>query len=84
MIVIRLVSFVLVFSPFVASFRAPDNLPKDVKLPTIQGKPKVELSPQPKLSESRELYPSLRQPNHGVERKKWGVDKTHNGEYWYK
>jgi hypothetical protein len=82
---------ILCFLPLVAPFRAPDHAQKDITLPVIRpAVPKV-LSPQalseaavpstPKFLQETDI--SIKQ-RRATERKRWGEDRKHENDYWYK
>lgn len=75
----------LMFAPLVISFRSPDNLPNNVKLPTIPAQPRVVVSPHtvPAKPLVPRQDPSTSKPFSAGVRKKWGVDNIHDSDYWY-
>jgi hypothetical protein len=86
MIAARALAFVLIFVSPVISFRSPDNLPNNVNLPTIPVQPKVAVSPPTDSAKTLQPVkdPLERKPSNAVVRKKWGVDNSHDSDYWYK
>lgn len=79
MIAARVLAVLFMFVPMVVSFRSPDNLPNDVKLPTILVSPQTD--PAKTLVRLQEL--SASKPFNAVVRKKWGLDNIHDSDYWY-
>jgi len=77
-----IVTIALLFLPVASPFRSPDNIPRNLELPTIEGKTKVPTAPNLEFKERPQ--DSSIMPHHAASRKKWGVDKSCDGEYWYK
>eukprot|EP00429_Kryptoperidinium_foliaceum_P086110 CAMPEP_0176191890 /NCGR_PEP_ID=MMETSP0121_2-20121125/4690_1 /TAXON_ID=160619 /ORGANISM="Kryptoperidinium foliaceum, Strain CCMP 1326" /LENGTH=310 /DNA_ID=CAMNT_0017530563 /DNA_START=203 /DNA_END=1132 /DNA_ORIENTATION=- len=80
MMFVRLFSFALVLLPWATAFRAPDNLPRDLQLPTIQGQPEAKVTPSPQPPTMQDPLPK---PHHAAARKRWGMDNTNECDYWH-
>jgi hypothetical protein len=80
---VKIVTLVLLASQFAFAFRTPDNVPQNVKLPNLKVRDAEALLPVPKETKRIAIEYFVAKPHLANQRQKWGIDNTHENEYWY-
>jgi hypothetical protein len=80
---VKIVTLVLLVSPFAFAFRTPDNVPKNMKLPTLKARSAEALLPVPKVTKRIAIQYVVGKPHLANRRQKWRTENTHENEYWH-